>query len=124
MTAEMQQLANDPSFVVQFAVGDPIPNLIPQSKDSGIRMSGAFFDTTKRYIMKNAHMSKEDVSAPHLRIDAKLRSILCYSSYQTMGKIYQLFCLGFPYLGEDIRCGDRPSRHGIASSREESIREI
>jgi len=60
----MQQLANDPSFVVQFAVGDPIPNLVPQSKGSGIRMSGAYFDQTKRYIMKKAHMSKEDVSAP------------------------------------------------------------
>jgi hypothetical protein len=60
----MQQLANDPSFVVQFAVGDPIPNLVPQSKGSGIIMSGAYFDQTKRYIMKKAHMSKEDVSAP------------------------------------------------------------
>ena len=64
MTAEMQQLANDPNFVVQFAVGDPIPNLVPQSKDSGIGMSGAYFDITKHYIMKKAHMSKEDVNAP------------------------------------------------------------
>ncbi len=62
MTSEMQQLANDPTFVVQFAVGDPIPNLVPQSKDSGIKMAGVYFDTTKRYVMKSCHMSREDVS--------------------------------------------------------------
>ena len=49
MTAEMQQLANDPNFVVEFAVGAPIPDLIPQSKDSGIKINGVYFDKTKRY---------------------------------------------------------------------------
>ena len=53
MTSEMQQLANDPNFVVQFAVGDPIPNLVPQSKDSGIKLAGVYFDTTKRFVMKS-----------------------------------------------------------------------
>ena len=78
MTAEMQQLANDPNFVVQFAIGDPIPNLVPQPKDRGIRMSGAYFDTTKRYIMKKAHMSKEDVSDPQLLIrDTAIAISLC-----------------------------------------------
>ncbi|KAL9186639.1 hypothetical protein ACHAXT_005877 [Thalassiosira profunda] len=61
MTAEMQQLANDPNFVVEFAVGDPMPDLVPQSKDSGIKMGGVYFDEPKRYIMKSCHMSKEDV---------------------------------------------------------------
>ena len=49
MTAEMQQLANDPNFVVEFAMGAPIPDLIPQSKDSGIKIKGVYFDKTKRY---------------------------------------------------------------------------
>lgn len=82
MTAEMQHLANDPNFVVQFAIGDPIPNLVPQPKDSGIRMSGAYFDKTKRYVMKKAHMSREDVSAPHLLLHASYRyqSTLCFPS--------------------------------------------
>lgn len=61
MTAEMQQMANDPNFIVEFAVGEPVPNLVPQSKDSGIRMSGVYFKETKRYIMKSCHMSKDDV---------------------------------------------------------------
>ena len=61
MTAEMQQLINDPNCVVEFAVGEPIPNLIPQSKDSGIKISGVYFDTTKRYVMKKAHLSRDDV---------------------------------------------------------------
>ena len=56
MTAEMQQLANDPNFIVEFAVGDPVPDFVPQSKDSGIKMSGVYFDKTKRYIMKKCHM--------------------------------------------------------------------
>jgi len=61
MTAEMNKLANDPNFVVQFAVGDPIPDLVPQQKGSGIEMSRVYFDKPKRYIMKKAHMSREDV---------------------------------------------------------------
>ena len=40
LTPEMQQLVNDPNFVVEFAIGEPIPSLVPQSKDSGIKMSG------------------------------------------------------------------------------------
>ena len=96
MTAEMQQLANDPSFVVQFAVGDPIPNLVPQSKGSGIRMSGAYFDQTKRYIMKKAHMSKEDVSAPP---PPPPRGSICviYSSFLIMNVIHY-FCRFSCYL--------------------------
>ncbi|EJK61471.1 hypothetical protein THAOC_18036, partial [Thalassiosira oceanica] len=62
MTAEMQQLANDPNFVIEFAIGDPVPDLVPQSMDSGIRMSGVYFDETRRYIMKSCHLSKEDVA--------------------------------------------------------------
>ncbi len=61
MTAEMQQLANDPNFIVEFAVGDPVPELVPQSRESGIKFSGVYFEETKRYIMKRARMSKEDV---------------------------------------------------------------
>ncbi|KAK1736888.1 hypothetical protein QTG54_012333 [Skeletonema marinoi] len=57
----MQQMVNDPDFIVEFAIGDPIPNLIPQSKDSGIRLSGVYFDEPKRYIMKSCHLSKDDV---------------------------------------------------------------
>lgn len=65
MTAEMQQLANDPNFIVEFAVGDPVPEFVPQLKGSGITMQGeskgVYFDKTKRYIMKSCHMSKDDV---------------------------------------------------------------
>jgi len=61
MTAEMQELISDPNFVVEFAIGDPIPNLVPQSKEDGIKMKGTYFDKTKRYIMKSCHLSKDDV---------------------------------------------------------------
>ena len=61
MTAEMHSLANDPNFVVEFAVGEPFPELVPQQKGSGIVFSGLYFNQPKRYIMKKAHMSREDV---------------------------------------------------------------
>ena len=61
MTPEMQQLVSDPNFIVEFAIGDPFPELIPQSRDSGIKLSGVYFDTNKRYIMKSCHFSKDDV---------------------------------------------------------------
>lgn len=87
----MQQLANDPSFVVQFAVGDPIPNLVPQSKGSGIRMSGAYFDQTKRYIMKKAHMSKEDVRAPPPPPPRDVSIDLCYLFFLSNYECNSLF---------------------------------
>lgn len=61
MTAELQKLANDPNFAVQFAVGDPAPELIPQSRDAGLRLSGVYFNTPKRYVLKSAHLSREDL---------------------------------------------------------------
>eukprot|EP00177_Eucheuma_denticulatum_P000662 GFKZ01001185.1.p1 GENE.GFKZ01001185.1~~GFKZ01001185.1.p1 ORF type:complete len:326 (-),score=48.59 GFKZ01001185.1:684-1598(-) len=61
MTAELHRLANDPNFVVEFAVGDPAPQLVPQSRDVGLRMSSVYFDTPKRYVLKSAHMSREDI---------------------------------------------------------------
>ena len=62
MTSEMQQAINDPNFAVQFAVGDPIPNLIPQNPNdsSSMRLSGIYFNEPKRYILKNAHVSFHD----------------------------------------------------------------
>lgn len=61
MTAEMNSLVNDPDFVVEFAMGDPTPDLVAQERGSGITFSGLYFDKPKRYLMKKAHMSKEDV---------------------------------------------------------------
>lgn len=61
MTAEMNSLVNDPDFVVEFAMGDPTPELVPQQRGSGIVMNGLYFDKPKRYLMKKAHMSKDDV---------------------------------------------------------------
>lgn len=59
MTAEMNSLVNDPDFVVEFAMGDRAPELVPQEKGAGIVLNGLYFDKPKRYLMKKAHMSKE-----------------------------------------------------------------
>ncbi|CAN8063615.1 unnamed protein product [Agarophyton chilense] len=60
MTAELNKLANDPNFVIQIALGDPAPVLKPQPRDSGLRFCGIYFDSPKRYILKKAHMSRDD----------------------------------------------------------------
>lgn len=60
MTAETNKLLNDPNFVVQFAVGDPIPTLIPQNPNEGLHFAGLFFEEPKRYVLKKAHLSKDD----------------------------------------------------------------
>lgn len=61
MTAELNRLANDPNFVVQFAVGDPSPALVPQSRNSGLRLFGVYHHAPKRYVLKSAHLSREDL---------------------------------------------------------------
>jgi hypothetical protein len=95
MTAEMHKLANDPNFVVQFAIGNPIPNLIAQSKDSGIRMSGVYFDTTKRYIMKHAHMSKEDVSN---------RTYYFFQSFAIVRRRFIIFIILYIHIFLNVSC--------------------
>jgi hypothetical protein len=60
MTAEMNKMMNDPNFVVQFAVGDPFPALVPQDPNAGIRFAGMYFREPKRYVLKKAHMSTDD----------------------------------------------------------------
>jgi len=59
---EAQQIANDPSFAVQFAIGDPFPQLVPQNPSSqdAIRLRGVYFNEPKRYLLKKAHFSMED----------------------------------------------------------------
>lgn len=61
MTAELNKLANDPNFVVEFAVGDPFPELVPQERSSGLHMANVYFERPKRYLLKSAHMSREDI---------------------------------------------------------------
>lgn len=112
MTAEMHKLANDPNFVVQFAIGEPLPILIAQSKDSGIRMCGVYFDTTKRYIMKHAHMSKEDVSTHHAFLS-------CFAIEEDSSLCIFVFFVSLS--GTDIRRCQWHSCYGITPSRKKSI---
>lgn len=65
MTPEMQQLVNDPNFVVEFAIGDPMPDLIPQSKDDGIKLSGVYFDKPKVRYSHQFVSSSSSCQLPH-----------------------------------------------------------
>mmetsp|Transcript_52197 Transcript_52197/g.156660 ORF Transcript_52197/g.156660 Transcript_52197/m.156660 type:complete len:253 (-) Transcript_52197:1462-2220(-) len=58
--SEITQMTNDPNFAMEFAVGDPFPELVPQDKNAGIRVSGVYFDEPKRYVLKSARMSRDD----------------------------------------------------------------
>lgn len=61
MTTELKRLANDPNYVVQFAVGDPSPTFRPQRRGDGLTITGVYFDDTKRYLLKSAHLSLDDM---------------------------------------------------------------
>jgi len=75
--AELNQIVNDPSFIVELAVGDPSPDLSPQPRGSGIVMSKLYYDNVKRFIMKKAHMSREDVRI----IDSESGQVLLVSHH-------------------------------------------
>lgn len=61
MTDEMQKVINDPNYAVEFAIGEPFATFEPLEKGSGIEVSRVYFDKVKRYILKSAHMSRDDV---------------------------------------------------------------
>jgi hypothetical protein len=113
MTPEMQQLVNNPNFVVEFAIGDPFPDLVPQSKDSGIRLSGVYFDKPKRYVMKSCHLSKDDVRI----LDVDTGRVVLVSHHPGKNPYDALDPLGIgnnPHAvqgGEWESCCDVSSRH-------------
>ena len=113
MTPEMQQLVNDPNFVVEFAIGDPMPDLIPQSKYDGIRLSGVYFDKPKRYIMKSCHLTKDDVRI----LDMDNGQVILVSHHPGKNPYEELDPLGMannPHAvqgGEWESCCDVTSRH-------------
>lgn len=57
----MKKLANDPNFVVKFALGEPNSSLVKQPREAGIHLNNVFFNQPKQYVLKSAHMSREDL---------------------------------------------------------------
>ena len=51
---------NDPNYVLELAVGPPVPNLVPQQPGSGPVMSGHFLQQPARFLFKKAHVSADD----------------------------------------------------------------
>ena len=62
MTADLKKFQNDPNYIIEFAVGPPIPALIAQNpRDAAnLRFQGKYFNKAKRYLIKKAHMSQDD----------------------------------------------------------------
>jgi len=50
----------DPSVQVEFNEGGPFPPLVPQKRDSGIRLNGVFSAQPRRFVLKKAHLSLFD----------------------------------------------------------------
>lgn len=61
MTEELNRLAQDPNFVVDFAIGDTTAELVPQRRHHESKFCGIYFDRVKQYVLKSAHLSREDV---------------------------------------------------------------
>jgi hypothetical protein len=66
MTAESNKLLNDPNFVIQFAVGEPIPSLVQQDRNAGITIAKVFYNEPKRYVWKKAHSTSNCFVCMHL----------------------------------------------------------
>lgn len=111
MTAELNRLANDPNFVVQFAVGDPIPELKPQSRDSGLKFCQLYFDQPKRYVLKKAHMSREDN-----RIFDKDSGELVYVSHHPGKNPYGAF--------DPLGTTNQDMRYNVAGGEWESVCDV
>lgn len=111
MTAEANKLVNDPNFVVQFALGEPSSNLVPQKREDGIKFKGIYFDEVKQYVLKSAHMSRED-----LRIfDTSSGKMVMVSHYP--GKN--------PYDAFDpLGTTNQENRYNVAGGEWESIYEV
>lgn len=111
MTAELTRLANDPNFVVQFAVGDPVPELKPQSRDSGLKFCQIYFDEPKRYVLKKAHMSREDN-----RIFDKDSGRLVYVSHHPGKNPYDAF--------DPLGTTNQDMRYSVAGGEWESVCDV
>lgn len=61
MTSKLKQVANDSNYIVEFAVGTPSPSFQPQHRGTGLTLNRVYYDYTKRYLMKSAHFSIDDV---------------------------------------------------------------
>lgn len=57
----MKKVANDPNYIVEFAVGTPSPSFQPQRRGTGLTLTKVYYDHTKRYLMKSARFSVEDM---------------------------------------------------------------
>jgi len=63
MNTDAAKLANDPTYAVQLAIGDPFPTLVPQNPndtETNMRLTGVYYGENKRFLFKKAHFSHED----------------------------------------------------------------
>ncbi|GBF88134.1 hypothetical protein Rsub_00846 [Raphidocelis subcapitata] len=59
-TSELQQIINDPSHAISIAAGPAFADLIPQPPGSGLIVGNRVGKTPHRFVLKKAHMSRED----------------------------------------------------------------
>lgn len=60
MMAELNAIHN-PEELIQIAAGDPFPELIAQKRGSTLELDKVYFNEPKRYVVKKAHLSRDDV---------------------------------------------------------------
>ena len=114
-TEEMTQLANvanDPSFAVEFAIGDPFPSLIPQdpNDDAHIRLTGAYFAENKRYLLEKAHFSHEDRRV----FDVRSGQVILAAHHEGKNPYEEIDPLGF----NESATGEWKSRTTVTSVRD------
>lgn len=107
--AEMNAL-HDANAAIQIAIGDPFPELIAQERGSGIELDKVYFDEPKRYIIKKAKLSRDDVRC----FDTEGR-LICNSHHPGKNPYEQLDPLGLT---------NQDNRYAVAGGEWESICDV
>eukprot|EP00127_Corallochytrium_limacisporum_P001720 Clim_evm57s77 gene=Clim_evmTU57s77 len=58
--AEIERMQSDPDYVLEVAIGPPMPDLKPQDPEKTIKYAGKFLKENTRFIFKKAHLSRDD----------------------------------------------------------------
>lgn len=111
-SSEAGKLANDPTYAVEMAIGDPFPTLIPQNANdantkTNIRLTGVYYAKNKRYLFKKAHFSRSDRRV----FDVDTGAVILVSHHEGKNPYESIDPLGY----NECKTGERKSDTTVSS---------
>ncbi len=110
LTMAEKNALHDPHAAIQVAIGDPFPELVPQKRGDTLELDRVYFSEPKRYIVKRAKLSRDDVRC----FDTEGR-LICNSHHPGKNPYDQLDPLGLTNQG---------NRYAVAGGEWESICDV